>query len=358
MGKTEHQETITIKEIARLANVSSATVSLVLNCKPGVSQETRYRVQTIAKSLHYTPNLVARSLVQRRSQAVAMLVSDIRTHIFPEIAAGVDDVLRKSGYSLSIISTYDSGQAEAHRIEGIRARGVDGIITSASLIHDAGICELARSGYPVVSVMRRVYNCDELDYITVDNVKGGFLATEHLIRLGHARLGFIKGPVITSTGVERFDGAMKAMSLYGLSVSADRLKQGDYSKKSGYEAAMAMMKLPEGRRPDAIFAGNDDMALGAFEAAYDLGISIPGDLALVGFNNVETTALRTIEITTISQRKEKIGSLAAGRLLDRIEGTKDIGEPLHLLLEPELIIRSSCGYSIHSSYVIDQRKGS
>ena len=121
---------------------------------------------------------------------------------------------------------------------------------------------------------------------------------------------------------------------------------------------MDLMKLPEERRPTAIFAGNDDMALGVFEAAFDLGMRVPGDVALVGFNNVETTALRTIEITTISQHKEKIGSLAAQRLLEKIEGTADSTGPLHLLLEPDLIIRKSCGYSINSKYLIEKRKGS
>jgi len=185
MKKSPSQKSLTIKDIARIAKVSPATVSLVINDRPGVSPETRDRLLMIVQALNYQPNLVARSLVKRRSYAIAMLITNTRNPIFPEIASGVDDVVNEFGYSLSIISTYDDEKMEANRIEKIRARGIDGIITSAALIEDENIRNLVQSGYPVVSVLRRVYNCPELDYVNVDNVKGGYLAAEHLIRLGH-----------------------------------------------------------------------------------------------------------------------------------------------------------------------------
>lgn len=346
---------VTIKDVARIAKVSPATVSLVMNGRRGVGLETRERVLQIATALNYRPNLIARSLVKRRSHAVAMLITNTRNPIFPELAAGVEEVLMERGYSLSIISTYDELEREAREIEKIRARGIDGIITSAPLIHDHGIASLARSGYPVVSVLRRVYDCDELDFVNVDNVRGGYLATEHLIRLGHKRIGVIRGPMNTSTGVERFEGALKAFRVYELPVSDELVVQGDYFKQSGYEAAKKLLAIPQKRRPTALFACNDDMALGAFEAILGQGFRIPEDIALVGFNNVEATALRMVEITTISQRKHEMGSLAAQRLIDKIERREGTERPFQVILEPKLIVRKSCGFHIKSRYLKRER---
>jgi LacI family transcriptional regulator len=347
------QEPVTIRDIAKLAKVSPATVSLVMNERPGVSPETKDRVMMIAKLLNYTPNLVARSLVKGRSHHIAMLITNTLNPVFPELAAGVDGVLKEFGYSVSIISTHDDADTEGKEIVKIRARGVDGIITSASLINDENIRVLVASGYPVVSVLRRVYDCDDLDYVIVDNVKGGYLAAEHLIRLGHKRIGVIKGPPNTSTGLERFQGSLKAFGDYGLSVSDALVFQGDYFKPSGYLAAKELLQGPRKNRPTAICACNDDMALGAYEAILDLGLKIPDDVALVGFNNVEATALRMIEITTINQRKHEMGRMAAKRLIDKIEKRRGSKIPFRVVLEPELIVRKSCGYSLASKYVLD-----
>lgn len=352
---SRRQETLTIKDIARIAKVSPATISLVINEKPGVGSETRDRVRKIVKGLNYTPNLVARSLVKGQSHHIAMLITDTRNPIFPEMAAGVDDVLKEFGYSLSIISTHDDIGTEAKEIEKIKARGIDGIVTSAALLYDENIGTLVRSGFPVVSVLRRVYECDGLDYVIVDNEEGGYLAAEHLIRLGHKAIAVIKGPSNTSTGVERFHGALNAIRDYGLSIRDDLLGQGDFFKKSGYLLAQNMLKGRKDNRLSAIYACNDDMALGAFEAILDMGLRIPEDVALVGFNNVEVTALRGVEITSVSQRKHEMGRLAAKRLIDKIEKKRGFRKPLQTVLEPELIIRKSCGYSITSRYLVEKK---
>jgi len=345
---------VTIRQIARIAKVSPATVSIVVNKKPGVSDETRYRVLKIVQALNYKPNLVARSLVQRRTYSIAMLITNTLNPIFPELAAGVDDILKEHGYSLSIISSYDDPAVEAAEIDKIRARAMDGIITSASLIDDENIRTLVRSNFPVVSVLRRVYNCDHLDYVNVDNVKAGYWAIEHLIRLGHERIAIIKGPLNTSTGVERFEGAVQALRDYELPLSEEFFLQGDYFRKSGYQATNRLLKKRTKNRPTAVFACNDDMAIGVFEAVWDRGLKIPEDIALVGFNNMEMTSLRGIEISTISQKKQEIGKLAAKRLIDKIEKNGKGKKPYHVVLEPELIIRKSCGYFISSKYLRDR----
>jgi LacI family transcriptional regulator len=343
---------VTIKDIARIANVSPASVSMVINERPGVSRDTRERVQEIIEALKYSPNLVARSLVRRRSDAIAMLITSPLNPIFPELAAGVDEVLKKHGYSLSIISTYDNEEMEAKEIQKIRARGIDGIITSAALLEGDSLRILVKSGYPVVSVLRRVYNCEDLDFVTVDNLKGGYMAAEHLIRLGHTKIGIIKGPGNTSTGRERFEGGLMALEDYGLPITNGFIQEGDYFKESGHMAAQRLLNTDPARRPTAIFATNDEMAFGAFEAIWDHGLKIPEEVALVGFNNVDATALRRVEITTVSQRKQEMGRLAANRLIAKIERKRGYKKPYRIILEPRLIVRKSCGFSIASKYLL------
>lgn len=345
-------EGVTIKDVARIAKVSASTVSLVLNNKPGVHQETRYRVHKIAEALNYRPNLVARSLVKGRSHAIAMLITSALNPIFPEMAAGMDEVLRKRGYSLSIISTHGEESVEATEIQRIRSRGIDGIITSDALVDSGNLKQLVKSGYPVVSILRRVYDCEEMDFVVVNGVKGAYWAVEHLIRLGHRRIGFIKGPLNTSTGIERAEGATKALEDHGLPLEEALVYHGDFFKESGYLAAKQFLALGPTNRPTAIFAGNDEMALGAFEAIWDAGLRVPRDMALVGFNNVATTAIRSIEITTVSQNKQEMGRLGVKRLIDKIEKNRGYRKPYHVVLEPRLIIRKSCGFSPNSGYVL------
>ncbi|MBI4963141.1 MAG: LacI family DNA-binding transcriptional regulator [Desulfomonile tiedjei] len=345
-------EGVTIKDVARIAKVSPSTVSLVLNNKPGVHQETRYRVHKIAEALNYRPNLVARSLVKGRSHAIALLITSTLNPIFPEMAAGMDEVLRKHGYSLSIISIHGDQGVEATEIQKIRARGIDGIITSDALIDSGTLKQLARSGYPVVSILRRVYDCAELDFVVVDCFRGAYLAVEHLIRLGHTRIGIIKGPLNTSTGIERAEGSIGAFKDYGIALEDDLVHLGDFFKESGYVGTQRFLDLPSTKRPTAIFACNDEMALGAFEAIWDAGLKVPEDMALVGFNNVATTAIRSIEITTVSQQKQEMGRLGLKRLIDKIEKNRGYTKPYHVVLEPRLIVRKSCGFSVSSKYVL------
>ena len=349
---------ITIKDIARKAGVSPSTVSMVINGRPGIGRVTKQRVLDIIEAFGYTPNLVARSLVKRRSHAIALLIESTQHPIFPEIAAGVDDVLKEQDYSLSIISTHDDSLLESREIEKIKARGIDGILTSAALVDNDNLVRLVRSGYPVVAVLRRVYRCDDLDYIVVDNQRGGFLALEHLIRMGHRRIGIIKGPANNSTAIERFQGAIKAFKAYGISVSQDLLHEGDYLQKTGYLVTKQMFRDKRADLPTAIFASNDEMALGAFEAVWEMGKRIPEDVALVGFNNVEITSFCSIQITTVSQRPYEMGRLGAKRLIGKIERKRGYRKPYQAILEPELIVRRSCGYAISSGYRLEGRTSS
>ncbi len=343
---------VTIRDIARLTRVSSATVSLVINRKPGVSKETRERVLRVARALNFTPNILARSLVTQRSNSIAMLITTLQNSVFTDIATGVHRVLQKRGYLLSIMPTDADEIVEANAIESIRARGFDGVITSATLLNNENSRKLADFDLPVVWVLRRFLDRCDIDYVGIDNIRGAYLAVEHLIRLGHERIGIIRGPLNTSTGVERLEGALQAFRTYSLIASEELILPGDYLRKSGYDAALRLLDFASARRPTAIFAANDDMAFGALDALIDRGVNVPGEMALVGAGNVEATSFRTLKMTTVSQQNMDMGSLAAKRVVDRIEKKRGSGKPFQVELEPQLIIRESCGFQRVQGYPI------
>jgi LacI family transcriptional regulator len=334
---------ITIKDIARITRVSPATVSLALNGKPGVGDDVRYQILRVARELHYTPNLVARSLVNRHSRSVALLISHTRNPIFPEIAAAAEEVLRASGYSLTIISTYDDPELEVKEFKGIQARGIDGIITSALLSEDGHVRRLASEGFPVVAVLRRMFGRNAIDHVVVDGVKGSYRAVEHLVQLGHRKIGIVAGPTRTTTGVERLEGALQALRAHRLALTPALRFQGDFSRETGYLATHRFLKLPRKDRPTAVFAANDDMAMGAFEAILDSGARIPEDVAVVGFNNVAATSWKTYQITTVDQHADEMGRRAAERVIQLIEKKPGHDEPCRIVLDPRLVVRRSCG---------------
>ncbi|MBU1274125.1 MAG: LacI family transcriptional regulator [Proteobacteria bacterium] len=345
---------LTIKDIAELAGVSPSSISIVLNNKEGVSVKTRDRILKIIREFNYTPNQVARSLVQRRSHCIGMVIPNTYNYsVFPELAWGVEMVLKQHGYSLSLISTHDDSEIEAREIENAKARGIDGIIISSALLGTQNLPRLVKEGFPVISLLRRVYDCPLLEFVIVDHFKGGYMAAEHVIRMGHRRIGLLRGPSNLSPGLERYEGMLQAATDYGISLYPELLRQGPFSQEFGYEVTRDMLQMGPKRWPTAVVCGNDDMALGSFEAILDAGLEVGRDIAVVGFNNIKTTSLRRIEITTISQQSQEMSRLAAKRLVERIENSEQVSRPYQKVLEPELVIRKSCGYA-PGKYLMDR----
>ena len=348
---------LTIKDIASLAGVSPSTVSLVLNKKPGVAEKTRTKVLRIAQHMGFSPNMVARSLVQRRTKTIGMMIPNVRNTIFPDMALEVDRVARHHGYFLSLISTYDDPHLEALAIENIKTRGLDGIISSSALLGTNNIPNLVSTGFPVVCVLRRVYDCPLLDYVVADAVKGGYLATEHLIRMGHQRIAVLRGPENISASRERYEGALLAAHSYGMTLPKELMTDGPFLQERGYKETLQFLKKKPSQRPTAVFGCNDDLALGAFEAVIDAGFRVGQDVAVVGFNNISSTALRNVAITTICPHSSEMGLLAALRLIKRLENRDKVFKPYHKVLEPELIVRDSCGYQAGGGYTMERRPG-
>jgi len=336
----------TIKDIAAAAGVSPTAVSMALNNRPRISEETRKRILRIAKGLKYQPNFLARSLVIKRSHTVGLIITTIMNPFYPELAKGIEDKARELGYNIILCSTnYDLG-LEKYDINLLRSKGVDGIIFSSVEINDPNIRPLVEDRFPFILVNRRIFHRvldKKIDYIVLDNFSGGYMAMEHLFKLGHRRIGIIAGALNISTAAERTNGAKKLLSDHGLKFDPNLIIECNFSKDLAYQATKKLLSVKT--PPTAIFAENDYMALGAREAILEGGLRIPEDMALVGFDDIAAAALRGVEITTISQKKYEMGSLAVKILIDKIEKESP---PMvnQIMLEPELIIRKSCGYRI------------
>ena len=337
---------VTIKDIARLAHVSHTTVSRALNDKSRICETTKERILAIARELNYRPNFIARSLVIKKTRTVGLVITTIANPFYTELAQGIESTANELGYNIILCCAHSDLSIERRYIDMLRSKGVDGIIFTSSHIHDPNIQELTEEGFPIILVNRRTYSPvvrEKVDYVGIDNMKGGFLAVEHLIRLDHTRIGVIGGSSESSVGFERLEGGKRALRVYGLEVVDDYFLEGDFLRGSGYQGGKRFLEMPH--PPTAIFAANDYMALGAYEAILSEGARVPEDMALVGFNDIEFAAIRGFELTTIAQKKFEMGAVAVKTLVENIEtGRSEPGR--EIILEPELVIRRTCGFHL------------
>lgn len=338
------KQAATILDIARESGVSKSTVSRVLNGQGHVSEEARKRVLEAVQRLDYTPNGLARGLSGRRTGMVGFVLSDISNPFFPEIARGVEDVARSLGYTVFLANTDGELEREEEAVRLLVERRVDGVIFGSVTEDTRCLPRLAEIGIPFVLAGRSTRD-PHLDCVVVDNVTGGRLAAEHLIGLGHSRIAFIGGPPKVLASVERYEGFRQAMRAAGLAEDPSRVCWADFRYEGGYRQARSLLRSSR-RRPTAIFAANDQMAIGAVDAALDLGLRVPEDVAVVGFDDIPAARLRTIQLTTVAQPKYDIGSLAMRLLAQRIDErsrSAPPGEPHRMLLAPRLVVRRTCG---------------
>lgn len=332
----------TIKEIAKLANVSPMTVSRALNNSHNVREATRKNILKIASRLGYMPNRIARSLVSKKSYLISLIVANIGNQFFAEISRGIEDKAREKGYNVIFSSTDNDTKNLESCVRIMREMGVDGFIIAAVSLKEPIVDELIDQDFPVVLVNRRVTK-NNVNYVVVDNQKGARLAVEHLINNGYKKIGIITGKSSVSTGRERFQGYRKVLLDHGLKFKKEYRSQGPFTKEHGKKAAQKMLTLKN--RPEAIFAASDNIALGVMDAAGELGLNIPEDLAIVGFDDTDFSSNSKIRLTTVSQRKYEMGQRGVQILIDLIESqqTDYINK---IVLEPRLIIRESCGCNL------------
>ena len=326
----------TIREVAERAGVSYATVSHVINNTRLVSPETRARVLAAMEALNYRPNALARSLRQGKTHTIGLVLPDSANPFFAEISRSIEDEAFKKGYSVFLCNTELDTQRELFYVDVLSKKQVDGIIFVAAGDQADSLDFLLRQGMPVVMIDRDLPNV-EVDAVLTDHQLGGFLATRHLLELGHRRIACIAGPSSITPSAERIIGYRRALEQAGLPYDENLVIRGDYHAQSGLEITHSILKMDP--RPTAIFALNDLMALGALRAAAEAGYSIPRDLAVVGYDDLELAQFTNPPLTTIAQPKREIGAQAVHLLVDRM--ARKSRPPSRLVLPPELIIRRS-----------------
>ena len=339
---------VTIRDVAKEAGVSTATVSRALNEAELVTEETRRKVLVVIERLGYRPNAVARGLTTRKTKTIGLIVSDIMNPFYPEVARGVEDVLSTHGYNVILCNTDRDPKKESDYINLLIEKRVEGIVFASLPADKSLLTDLDRSGVPWVSAGHAMSGLEH-DCVVVDNVLGAYQATQHLIRVGHRRIGHIAGPLHESVTAERLEGYRRAMIDQGLDPDDPPVVEADYKQAGGYAAAMKLLALHP--PVTALFVGNDLMAIGALEAAHERGLSVPGDLAIIGIDDIPIASLHTIQLTTVAQPKTEIGAVATRMLLDRIEriSSENAQTGSKVVLTPRLIVRRTCGANLNRS---------
>ncbi|MDR5695265.1 MAG: LacI family DNA-binding transcriptional regulator [Armatimonadota bacterium] len=330
---------MTIRDIARLTGYSVATVSRVLNGHPHVHPQTRARILSVIQKNGFQPHHAARALATSRTYVLGLLMSDITNPFYPELARGVEDAAAAHGYRVILCNTDGDLQKERAYITSLIRGRVDGLIFASVRLDDSFLQHLVQQRFPLVLANRRFYGLP-VDSVAVDNVLGAKRAVSHLISHGHERIVHITGPSYVSNAVERLQGYREAMEEAGLKVRKEWIVAGDFTRRSGYAKAIELLSLKP--RPTAIFAENDNMAVGALGAAFELGLRVPEDVAIVGFDDIDLAGAEAIQLTTVSQHTYEMGEKAVSLLLQRIEAGER-RDPIQVTLDPTLIIRRSCG---------------
>ncbi len=321
----------TMDDVAAHAGVSRALVSLALRGSDKVSDRSRAAVLRAADELGYRPNLIARNLASKRTRTLGLLINDLHNPYFPGVADGVKHAADLAGYRLLLNSAFLSDADEQAALESFIDFRVDGIILTGARISASAIEAAARSA--PVAVVSRPMSSTSVDTINNDDHAGAELATEHLIGLGHRHICHIDGG--TGAGAaERRAGYEAAMRRHGLD---PHVEAGAFTEASG--AAAAQRALGSGRDCSAIFAGNDLSALGALDVIDDVGLDVPGDISLVGYDNTYVAALRHIDLSSVDQHREQQGGLAVAALIERIEQGRETATVQ--VIAPSLVVRGT-----------------
>jgi DNA-binding LacI/PurR family transcriptional regulator len=334
----------TLNDVARLAGVSITSASMALADSPRVAAVTKIKVRKAAEDLDYVPHSAGRALRQQRVGAIAIVVPHSTGHVFAhpallDLLQGITSVANEHDL-VTILSTSESEEDEASAYMRImRGRRADGVIIAAAASTDHRAVELAGAGYPTV-VVGRAPQMPSLATVGVDDLGGGAMITRHLIEShGAARIAHVSGPLRHQSALDKRQGYVAALAEAGLSLSPRLQFEGDYSEESGMAAAQHL--LPHVHELDGVFFGNDQMAFGAYQAFREAGVDVPGDLAVVGYDNHPMTRYTQPSLTTVAADMVGVGSLAAQRLLDLLETGND--RPVNTILPTELVVRDSCG---------------
>jgi LacI family transcriptional regulator len=327
---------ITLRIVAQKAGVSVNTASRAINNKPDINIETKKLVLKIAKELGYIRNAAAVALRTKKTGTVGVVIEDNRNPFYAEVLNGMEVAAREKNYHIIFANTQRDYKKEEEAINLLLAKRVDGLLIAPVQDRDDDIKNLIEANIPFVIVGRDFENI-ELDAVYNDEVKGGFLATEYLIKKGHKRIALIDGFLYKSPAKGRLEGYKKALKKYGISMDDTLVSVGDIDVKNGYERTKQLFE----KELDftAIFAYNDMMAFGAMQAIREKGLRIPEDIGLVGYDDIPFCSLMNPALTTIRLKKQELGIESVKLLLSHINGNRK--KPKKIMLDVDIIARKT-----------------
>lgn len=334
---------VTLKEIAAELGMSAMTVSRALNNKENVDAKTKEKVLEQARSMGYTPNHVAKSLVSRKTFTIGVVIPEISHVFFAEVISGIEKVAYEKDYQLILTNSAENFEREKKAIKTLQSKRVDGILVSSSeTTRDvAHYKRVINSGIPLV-FFDRCFKGLGGSTVSVDDKRGAKNMTQHMIEHGYERIACLHGPEI-SIGKERLVGYREALTEAGIIVDENLVVESGFLEKGGYSAMDKILSLSHDKWPRAVVTVNDPVALGAIERIEEEGLSIPDDIAIGGFSDDIRARLLKCPLTTVKQPTEEIGKAAAEKLIKTIQNGGET--PENIELNTELIIRNSCGCS-------------
>ncbi len=326
----------TIRDVAEATGLALSTVSNALAGKPYVTDETRTLVQEAAERLGYRASAVARGLRMRRSFAIGVLIADVANPSSADFVRGVEDVAMAEKCSLFLCNTDGDEERQLWHMRTLLDRQVDGMVLISQHCSSPAVRACLAGDPPFVLIQRRNFDHPD-DYVGSDNVTGLSQALHHLHDLGHRRIGFVRGPADSSSAFERLQTFLSHVGSLGLHDDPDLIFPGDYTFAAGVAAADRLLRLR--RPPTAIFASSDMSAMGVIETAAAVGLNLPGDLSVVGLDDIALAAFRSINLTTVRLRKREMGAAAAALLMQRIRGRGGAG--FEQIFPTDLVVRGS-----------------
>ncbi|AWX13267.1 transcriptional repressor PurR [Mergibacter septicus] len=327
----------TIKDVAKLAGVSTTTVSHVINRTRYVAEDTSKAVWAAIEQLHYSPSAIARSLKINSTKSIGMIVTSSQAPYFAEIILAVENYCYQLGYSLLLCNSQNHFERIQNNLVVLEKKRVDGVLVMCSEYTPDCLDLLENFSILPMVVMDWGPSNAKTDLIQDNSFKGGYLATQYLLECGHRQIGIISGDLNKTMAKARYQGFLTALTENGLKVNPEWVKEGHFEPEDGYECMQQILALEQ--RPTAIFCCNDTMALGAMSAINQAGLSVPEDFSMIGYDDIHSSRYYSPPLTTVHQSKVRLGKMAMDLLLKRIEDKNCQSEKLQL--QPELVIRKS-----------------
>ena len=342
--KRKTDKNVTLKEVAQALGVSTMTVSRAVNNRSYVQESTRKRILDKAREMGYTPNHVAKSLVSSKTYTIGVIIPQISHAFFPEVVKGIEEAIYRMDYQLFLANTSEDFEREKKAVNALRSKRVDGILVSTSqeIADYSFYYQLIRTGPPLVFFDRCIENIGA-SCIGVNDESASMQITEHLIGHGYKSIAHLSGPPGVTIGKKRLDGFLRTMKKHMHPVHDDWVVESGFREDGGFKAMIRLLDLPQKLRPRAVVAVNDPVAFGAIDAIQQRGLTVPHDIAVVGFTDDIRAGLISCPLTTIHQPAYDVGKIAAKKLIKTIE---NVDEPIdNVEIATTMKIRSSCGCS-------------